>query len=239
MSQLLKLCETRKLHYGKYLYKLVLTNSLNVLFRTEFQKDGKLGYTRHHLDIFSTQLRDGVPLTQSIFRTIREIEVDEFLDAKDIYSILKKSDDYKIRVERSNLLSIYSNDRAMLTKIANRMRKSSTEFWEPNVEALELLTSNRNVIIVDNPPEFPLKVIFKGRANKDFANWLRANRDKSRIGDRALQSLEKSGWIDGYYMYVRDEKVLSLVTLLIGSNIRCVESLVYKGNIDKYMYGSK
>ena len=40
-------------------------------------------------------------------------------------------------------------------------------------------------------------------------------------------------------MFVRDEKVLNLVTLLAGHSIRNVEKLVYKDDIDKYMYGTK
>ena len=240
MNQLLKLCETRKLHYGKYLYKLVLANELNVLFRTEFQKDGKLSHARNQIDQLSSQLRDGGPLTQAIFRTTREIHLNDFLDAKDIYSILKKSKDYKIRVDPYSSMTIYSNDRAMLIKIANRMRTSARELWEPNADTLQLLSSTRNVIVVDTLPLFPLKITFKnGKINNDFSRWLHANRDKSRIGDKALRNLEEYGYLDGFYMYVRDEKVLSLVTLLVGAHIRCVEKLIYKEDIDKYIYGSE
>ena len=34
----LKLCETKKLHYGKYLYKVALSNPFDPWFRNEFQK---------------------------------------------------------------------------------------------------------------------------------------------------------------------------------------------------------
>ena len=40
--------------------------------------------------------------------------------------------------------------------------------------------------------------------------------------------------MNGLYIYLRDEKVLSLVTLLAGASIRSVEKLVYRGDIDKY-----
>jgi hypothetical protein len=34
-------------------------------------------------------------------------------------------------------------------------------------------------------------------------------------------------------MYIRDEKILNLITLLAGRSIRSIEKLVYKSNIDK------
>jgi hypothetical protein len=235
MNQSLKLCETRKLHYGKYLYKLVLANSLNTLFRTELQKNGKLSYARYYLDKFTSQIQSGEPITRTVYRTTREIELETFLDAKDVYSILKKHDDYKIRVNPYNSLLIYSNDRSMLVKIANRMRTSAREFWEPNNEIATVLTNNSNIIVVDTKPPFPLKVTFNSNPiNKDFATWLEANRDKSKIGDKALENLQLDGYLNGYYMFVRDEKVLNLVSLFIGGNIRTIEKLVYKEDIDKY-----
>lgn len=229
-----KLFETCKLHYGKYLYKLVVHNSLNVIFRSEFQKDNMLGHAREKIDALTEQFRKGAPLMQSIYRTSREVTIDEYLDAKDIYTILKSHSDYKIRVAPSSSLTIYSNDRDLLIKIMDKIRSFRIEFWEPSKDSLPLLLNTSNIIVVDNPTDYPIKVTLGNqKVNSDFANWLKANTDKSKIGPVALDCISKSGWCSGYYFYLRDEKLLSLIMLLVGNNIRRVDKLVYSGNIDK------
>lgn len=236
MSKKLKLYETKKLHYNKYLYKLQVRNALNTIFRTEFQKEGPLSFARGKLDELTDLYRRGEPLTRVVFRTTKEINVDDYLDAKDIYTILKTENDYKVRVEPWPVLYIYSNDRNMLVKLANKLRsKSSPALWEPSLESAKLLLSQSNTILVDTPTDFPIRVTFNtNKVPSEFAKWLRNNRDKSRIGDVALDNIESSGWCNGLYFHLRDEKVLHLVNLIVGKSIRRIDKLVYKGNIDKY-----
>jgi hypothetical protein len=231
----LKLCETKKLFYRKYLYKLVLRNDINVFFRTELQKNGVLGYAREQLDRLSEDYRNGVPLSRTVFRHTRSIPVDDFLDAKDIYSSLKNAKDYKVRVEPLSTLTLFSNDKEFLLGIAKKLRSSDIEFWEPNKEYENTLKNKSSIKIVTKRPELPLQVYFNSKpVPKDFSNWIKANLDKCKIGPIALESLENYGYLNGYYMYARDEKVLNLITLLAGSSIRSVEKLVYVGDLDKY-----
>ena len=49
--KLLKLHETKKLFYKKYLYKLFISNELNTLFRADLQKSKNLSYAREKLDV--------------------------------------------------------------------------------------------------------------------------------------------------------------------------------------------
>lgn len=228
MPHKLKLFETCKLHYGEYLYKLVLSNVLNVYFRSELQKTGKLSYARENLDILTDKYRNNIPLTRKIFRSEIIVPIDDYLDALDLYKILKTHTDYKIRVDPRSNITIYSNNKTLLTQIVNKMRSSARELWEPDSKNIAYLEQKKNIELVKNKPEFPLKVWFNNQlVPQDFANWLRANRDKSRIGDKALQTLESYSYLNGFYMYVRDEKVLSIVSLLIGHAIRRVDELVY------------
>jgi hypothetical protein len=64
-------------------------------------------------------------------------------------------------------------------------------------------------------------------------DWIEANKDKARIGDKALDYLVNDGHLNGYYMYIRDERVMQLVYMLAGSSIRRIDKLVYNSNIDK------
>ena len=223
----LNLHDTKKLFYKKYLYKISLTNELNNIFRAELQKSKNLAYTRDKLDEFASSYRNGEPLVQTFFRTEREIPMEHYIDAKNLYLLLKnQSGNFKVRVEVGTSLAIYTNDENLLDNITDRLEHTIDGVWLPAIGTLHLL--EQDSIIVDHKPEFPIRVLFKDeRISPDFANWLRANRDKSRIGDKALQSIDDHTHMNGFYFHVRDEKVLSIVHMLIGHAIRGIYNLVY------------
>ena len=231
----MKQCESNKLFYSEYLYKLVFRNELNVIFRNELQKKEKLSYARSQLDTLTEQYKNNQPLLKRQFRSDIVIDINEYIDAMAVYSSLEKSNEYKLRIDPCSTITLFSNNKDFLLELAGKLRTDTTQFWEPNPRHIDTLKSNTKIQIVDHPPALPLKVWFNStRINKDFANWIRANNDKCKIGTIALESLENYGYLNGLYIYLRDEKILSIVTLLAGSSIRSVEKLVYRGDIDKY-----
>ena len=235
MSRQLKQFESCKLFYSEYLYKLVFRNELNNIFRNELQKKEKLSYAREQLDALTEQYRHNQPLLKKQFRSDVVIDINEYFDAMSVYYSLKQSNDYKLRIDPYSTVTLFSNNKDFLLELGSRLRTNTTQFWEPNPDHINILKSKTKIQIVDEIPKLPLKVWFNStRINQDFANWLRANDDKCKIGKIALQSLEDYGYLNGLYIYLRDEKILNLVTLLAGSSIRSVEKLVYRGNIDKY-----
>lgn len=229
----LKLCKTKKLHYGKYLYKLALANPLAPWFRTELQKDGNLKSIKAKIDEYQILYDIGQPLYRTVYRTDVKITEEAFFDAKDLYESLLPRNDYKIRVERWSGFCIYSNDKDFLLDIASTMRESAIEFWEPDLDHVDILKKEKNIILVDSNPEFPFKITLKSKKiDKNFAKWLEANTSISKVGERTLENI-KQGWGGGTYFFVRDEKVLSMVEIIVGHNIQRIEQLVYAGNIDK------
>jgi len=231
----LKLLESRKLFYSEYLYKLVFRNELNTIFRTDLQKKEKLSYARNQLDTLTEQYRNNLPLYKKQWRAEILININDYFDAMATYSILKKSTEYKLRIDPYSTITLFSNNKDFLLDLVSRLKTDTLEFWEPNIEHINLLISKTKIQIVDGPTALPLKVWFNStRVNKDFATWIHANRDKCKIGKIALDSLESYGYLNGLYIYLRDDKVLSLVTLMAGSSIRSVDKLVYSGDIDKY-----
>lgn len=235
MNMQLKKFETRKLFYSEYLYKLVFRNELSNIFRSDLQKKEKLSYARIELDFLTELKRNSFPMMKKTWRTEVLINEIDYADAIELYSKLKTVDNYKIRIDPCHTITLFSNNKTFLLDLANKLHTPWLNFWEPNVEYVELLKTKTKIQIVDEPPKLPLKVWFNSnRINTDFANWLRANNDKCKIGTIALEGLEKYGYLNGLYIYLRDEKILNLVTLLAGSSIRSVEKLVYRGDIDKY-----
>ena len=235
MNKQLQQFESCKLFYSEYLYKLVFRNELNHIFRTDLQKKEKLSYARSQLDFLTEQHRNNLPLYKKAWRTEILVGIDDYFDAMSLYATLKNSDEYKIRIDPYSTVTLFSNNKSFLLSLANKLKTTSIEFWQPDASTVGILKSNTKIQIVDVPPKLPIKVWFNNTAiNTDFANWLRANNDKCKIGKIALESLEQYGRMNGLYIYLRDEKILNLVTLLAGSSIRSVEKLVYRGKIDKY-----
>jgi len=222
----LKQFETVKLHYNKYLYKLEICNILAPFFRSELQKNKTLNYIKVKLDQLNLCYSSGEPLTKTMYRSTVEVSRNEFLDAKDIYNILKNKKDYTIRIEGPVGLSIYTNDKEMLVRISNKLRDPAWGFWEPKLENISLLT--QNVKIIAHPTMFNYQIHFKNPAQIDisFSNWLIANADKSRVGDKTLEAIQQ-GYVSGSYFYVRDEKILIIVQMLIGNTIQRIDKLVY------------
>tara|TARA_B110000503_G_scaffold131065_1_gene205151 strand:+ start:3279 stop:3986 length:708 start_codon:yes stop_codon:yes gene_type:complete len=228
--------ETKKLHYNKYLYKLDLCNILAPYFRSDYQKDKKLSYVKIKLDELNLSYMNGEILNKYIFRTCIEITNDDFLDAKDVYSILKNKEDYTIRVEGPTGLSIFTNDRVLILQIRNKMRNAIKGIWEPKFENVDIL--EKNVRIVSQETNFNYQVHFKNPANVDinFANWLLANTDKTKVGKSTLLSIQQ-GKVYGSYLYVNNEKVLLIVQMLAGAAIQRIDKLVFIE--DKYKYDSQ
>lgn len=228
-----RLYKTKKLHYGKYLYKLALANPFAPWFRTDMQKTGNLKIAKSKIEEYQLLYDIGKPLYKSVYRTELPISDNEFLDAKDLYKELLKVSDYKIRVERWSGFCIYSNDKEFLLNLASKMRVSTREFWEPDSSNINILLNTKNIVLVDKVPEHPIKITFNyKRIDASFAKWLTANTDKSTAGSTAISNIS-SGYAAGNYVFLRDEKVLSMVQLIIGHNIQRIEQLVYAGNIDK------
>ena len=224
---MLKKCETTKLFWGKYLYKLTVRNGIGAIFR-----DKNLSYAREVLDTLQQQYEEGDPLI--VTRYFRETPVTElsFLDARKLYKFLSKTDDYMLRIEGSNT-SVYSNNREWIHTLKSAMNKDNLlELWEPNPDHLSHLEPN--TIIVDKSNGYNFKVTLGPGVGdtSGFANWAKHNPNQVRVGPQLQHNLEHNSYASDMYFYARDEKTLNLCELML-SNIRRIDKLVVKPNIDK------
>jgi len=216
---------TTKLFYDQYLYKLVITNSLASIFR-----NNNLAYARGQLDRIQLDYESNSVLRLTMYSRNITITKQEFVAAKILLSELDIRDDYKIRIENPNM-SIYSNNKQWIkTLIAKPL--VTKEFWEPKLGTTDLLVKN-NIIITDESFGFKYKITLKDRIDSQFYNWLIANPNKVKIGTTCLQSIKNSNYVRGFYMYIKDEKILQLITLMIGTSIARIDNLVYPAINDK------
>ncbi len=225
----MKLFESKKLHYNKYLYKLSIRNQCSSFFRTEFQKEGTLSYAKGKLDECNRHhnfKKTSIDLAGNLFR--ERIDNQHYYDAITIYRHLVKTKiDYLIRVELNNLM-LYANDRKFLIGLSNKLKVNWIEFYEPDPLQVSLLQNNKNIILVDTPPNYEYKITLGRQLGKPaLAKWLDSNPHLGRIGVKARETCANSGYVKGYYFYVRDTKALLLAQMIVGDNIQRIEQLVY------------
>lgn len=226
--------ESNKLHYGKYLYKLKTKNTLASIFRSEKQRSGKLSFAAKRIGELKDSMRNNHSYSVTVVTKFRKSDVasaSELKDAETIYRILKNSDGYSIRCEDKNL-AVYANSLEILEKIGNSI-SSKTEIWRPSESAKDVL--EKGIIVVKSEPEYPIKVTFgPKKGSRSLAEWVDKNSSLVKIGRITLQRhREERSWIQGNYMYVKNEQVLTLIKMIVGDNILKIEKLLYKENIDK------
>jgi len=228
----LKRSESKKLHYKKYLYKLRIGNPLAAIFRTERQRGGKLEFAKARIEEFFEQHRNGEAITSTRYRTLVTISFQQLLDADRIYKSLRGATDYLLRCEHQTII-IYTNNLTTLTKLSKNIRTDDIELWEPSKEVVSFLVANANTIIIDKPTDFPYKITFGRKPGKaELADWIDNNSDKVKIGNILLENLRcETRWIQGQYFYVKDEKIIFLLKIMLGDNIGKIDKLVYKGDI--------
>lgn len=216
-----------KLFYGKYLYRLEIRNSLAAFFREK-----NLPLARSTLDSLHSQY-DLEAKQLFVHRGLRHqiITETEFFDAVKLYSAFVKMDDYKLRVQ-TNYINIYANDLSWLKNIIKQVSPDRvSSLWQPDESYKKLLTSN--TIVIENDIGYEYRVTFGTKEGEpEFLKWAESNPKLIKLGPVLKEELRCRGYVNGMYFYARDEKVLNLCTL-ITSNIRRIDKLIVKPDIDK------
>lgn len=227
--------ETKKLFYKKFLYKLSFRFEIGDIFRTWHQRDGRLSYAQEKILDFKNKLKTNKSIE---YKKYRKIQVTQELikDAQRIRETLLNCSDYQLRVEAFNLM-LYSNSKDDLLKVVKNLETiSSFEIWEPDSAVTDLLANEKDVLVVNKPSEFAYKLTLESSPRKKnvdgFKSWAEANRNKIKITDYSLNTLE-SGYWKNFNVYVRDDKVLLLLKMVAPDMIKKVEKIVYKGDVDK------
>ena len=220
--------ETKKLFYNNYLYKISIINQLSDLFR---KKD--LKFVKAEIDILFGKLENQAELTLVHYLRYRHISENDLLVAKKIWKYLinvKNNTEYKLRIQHPTM-TFYTNDTDFIDGIASLV-DDYCEIWKPNEDNIDILKNNKDIIIVNKPTEYELKATFVNQNISSLVNWIEQNPDKVKAGRTLMEVAKRSSYIEGLYIYVRDEKILQLISLM-GIKFRKVEKLVYIQNLDK------
>lgn len=221
--------ETVKLFYNKYAYKIVIRNDLTGIFASyqgkhharkiieNLEADHAAGE-----DLYIQRWRGNIPVTPLALR-----------EARIVYDGLQMYPDHRIRVENVYGLTVYTNAEDLIDLLTQSLN-SIKEVWRPREGMIEFLNTNIETAILKTPMPYEFRVYFNWNdVDPSFALWLEKNTDKSRVGTVTLESIKRGRWLSGNYFYIKNEKVLTMIRMLVGHNIRKVERLVYIGDIDK------
>lgn len=218
--------ETTKLFYDRYKYKVVMLNAMGHIFKKK-----KMSQARGVLDALQSMQDNNEALVLSTGFRKQNVTPEVFLENKRLFKAFSKTSDYKVRVERT-LMTIYSNDLLWLKTVC-KIAESPIEFWAPK-EGTEKMLEETNVILTRQPSDFEYKLTLSTTAPVDpgLATWIRNNPDKAKASDNCLEIIERKEYPRGQYIYIRDEKVLRLISFMIDRMGR-IDKLVYVDDEDK------
>lgn len=208
----MKKFNTTKLFYGEYLYKLVWSSPCAPYFR-----GNDLSYVQSMIEDHYSQANRDNKATIRTWLGITSIDLDHIHQLKSIHTALSNQK-YKLRVEGQGL-SIYSTSKEWLHELALDIH--AKEWWEPN----SMLESN---VIIMGPKMkgWEYRITFGTTIPDAFYNWIENNWDNVKIGKCAKRYIaKKSRYLNGYYFYVRNQKMLTVLSLVLGQGIQRIDRI--------------
>lgn len=219
--------ETKKLFYDTYLYKISMYLPLAPIFRGK-----NFGYARDTLDRLQQDFEAGNPMYRTLYLRRSSVTADELQAAQVLYKILTTTnEEYKLRVD-STWMSIYSNNTRFLDDIMNKVNVTMSEYHRPKPELLDIIKDANTVVVKKHIPH-KYRITLGERTDQGFVRWAETNLDKIKITDYTLNSIRQNCWTKGLYFYARDEKIIQLLTLILGNSIRRVDKVVCTEDLDK------
>lgn len=229
----MKYSETKKLFFGKYLYKY----NINTPFAFYFYRNSNFDNT---IAVFNTAIasvekemaaqknKNPSVKIKRWHRTyeVTRIDVDQIKKVAQI--LVDNVGEYRTRTEFNNF-SIYTNNESLLSLLeANSDTNYPVEIFKPHNTVKNIMAGNKEVYVVHKPMDYKYRVTISGKVNnsKQFATWLKENTDKVKASSTAIKGFNAEYWMSNLLLYVKDDKVLLLLQMMIGSSVQKVETIV-------------
>jgi hypothetical protein len=212
----LKKFDANKLFYGKYPYKLSLSTPLANWFR-----GGDLPYIRDTLDELQHQYNQNNRLVLHLWNRVVYIKTSDLYYAQKVYSHLCTGDSYRLRVEGRSL-DVYSDNKDWLENLLLSVDPIASEWWEPK----HILQPN-TIIMGPSMKGWEYRITMGSDIPAEFYAWMLNNLDKVKVGPKFKDALLRGyRYMYGYYFYVKNDRILSLVSLVLGKGISKIDKIV-------------
>lgn len=208
LSKLISIKDTVSLFLNKYQYKIVVVTPTANWFR-----NADLEFLKSRLEL----LKEG---SKPVWLRIKGPE--DIDHATEIRSVLLNFKDYTVRVEHP-YLNVYTNDSKLIETLASIDPNRIGYICIPNKNNPRLEQGTVICKKIDHKYK-----VFLGKTTQNYSNflqWAKTN-DKVKLTKRAEKDLAKDRSYGGSYIYVRDEKSLTVVRMFIGVCISKVESVI-------------
>lgn len=238
----MKYIETKKLFFGKYLYRYKIRSPLAFKFYRTNNFNAMINRINATIDTIEEELttaakktKNSVPKTtikrwNRIYDVVQE-DVDEIKVIRD--SLIEFQGEYRTRSEMLNL-SIYTNNEDLLNNLILFTKNSkNVEISKPNDSVKSLMENNKDIFVVSSPMPYQYRITVSGKMknSKKVAQWLEENQDKIKASSSAIKGFKLEYWLSNLLFYARDDKILTLAQMMFGENIRKIEKIVCASNI--------
>lgn len=231
-----KTLKTKKLFYRKYPYK-VLCNVKGGEYVSRYSLEQGLKLILKKIE------NDKHPKVRGVYRfQLDQFTVDDYVMAKRFGELLEPIKELKNVHTRSenHSVSIFSTDKITHDLIIEKLDKWVEEITEPDsdVSLNFLLSTNSIKIIVESyPKDFKFKVILKTSLTYDVRTKLVAWISKYP-NTKILPSVSTFLWLSHHkkyvqepFVYVSDDKMVTLLELYLGNKISRIEEFVLRTDI--------
>jgi len=171
---------------------------------------------------------------------LKTTDADKFLKfVNSVEPFLDRKEEVQIRVESSHF-NLFCKDINVLEEIDDALDQWIRKISGPTTqEELEFLLSNgHKKILCDTYPKdmYKYRVFFKNKFSLDkrlaFLTWADKYGNKLIISGNSRKWLSgKSYWVDNSFMYVIDDKMMSMLGLYLSGYIKKIEEFILRENV--------
>jgi hypothetical protein len=215
-----KVQETRRKFYNKWLYKISVRNSGAVIFRVlplESIEDSCNNFYSRRYHHYLKNPQENASLIKI---------------AKVLLSAPKET--WSIRVE-SSTLDIYTNNKDFYNKIGNDLGNRVFRRFEPDTNKLDILNEHRHIAVKKLPHnKYRYKVYLRAHelksdihAKAELVKWLKTQDPRIKCTDATAQWFITTHWNwDRRYILVEDEAQLLMLKMRCGNSVGSVYQYV-------------
>lgn len=229
--------ESVKLFYNKFYYKLELFTGAAFLFRNKDLKTVKQTIDEFwaNIDLVKTRDINNWPTTLSYstrywLQRFNPTEED-INNCQKLHTYLSQTDkNARVRVEINNL-SIYSNLKESLYELGNSLSSNHPpSFYEPSDALKDQLKPN--VLFHSFADKYKYKITLGKVYDSSLAAYIKANNNNFvKAGPACIEAIENLsiGSYNNFYIYVRDDNILNLLSMF-GFETKRIEELLPKSD---------
>ena len=231
--------ESVKLFYNKFYYKLELFTGAAFLFRNKDLKTVKQTIDEFwaNIDLIKTTNFDDWPTTSTLSYSTRywlqrfNPTEEDINNCQKLHTYLSQTDkNARVRVEINNL-SIYSNLKESLYELGNSLSSNHPpSFYEPSDALKDQLKPN--VLFHSFADKYKYKITLGKVYDSSLAAYIKANNNNFvKAGPACIEAIENLsiGSYNNFYIYVRDDNILNLLSMF-GFETKRIEELLPKSD---------